>query len=75
MKKKIILGLFACLFAALSVANMHLAQNDLNTDISLADISVMAQADGESGGHNCSATANCFLSGVITGSVFCSGVV
>ena len=29
---------------------MHLAQNNHNTDISLADISVMAQADGESGG-------------------------
>ena len=26
---------------------MHLAQNDHNKDISLADISVMAQADGE----------------------------
>ncbi len=50
MKKKIILALTACLFAAGSIINMHLAQNSHNTDISLADISVMAQADGESGG-------------------------
>ena len=50
MKKKIILALTACLFAAGSIINMHLAQSDHNTDISLADISVMAQADGESGG-------------------------
>ena len=50
MKKKIILALTACLFAAGTIINMHLAQNDQNTDISLADISVMAQADGEHGG-------------------------
>jgi hypothetical protein len=49
MKKKIILALTACLFAAGSIINMHLAQSDYNTDISLADISVMAQADGENG--------------------------
>ena len=49
MKKKIILALTACLFATGSILNMHLAQNDQNTNISLADISVMAQADGESG--------------------------
>lgn len=29
---------------------MHLAQYNHNTDISLADITIMAQADGESGG-------------------------
>ena len=53
MKKKIILALTACLFAAGSIINMHLAQNNHNTDISLADISVMAQADGENGGDDC----------------------
>ena len=47
MKKKIILALTACLFAAGTIINMHLAQNDHSTDISLADISVMAQAGGE----------------------------
>ena len=47
MKKKIILTLTACLFAAGSIINVHLAQNDHNLDVSLADISVMAQADGE----------------------------
>ncbi len=51
MKKKIILALTACLFAAGSIINMHLAQNNHNTDISLADISVMAQAVGEGGGN------------------------
>jgi hypothetical protein len=49
MKKKIILTLTACLFAAGSIINVHLAHNDHNLDVSLADISVMAQADGESG--------------------------
>ncbi|TVR73039.1 MAG: hypothetical protein EA408_05615, partial [Marinilabiliales bacterium] len=33
-----------------SIINVHMAQNDQNMDLSLADISVMAQADGESGG-------------------------
>ena len=47
MKKKIILALTACLFAAGSIINMHLAQNNHNTDISLADIAVMAQAQTE----------------------------
>jgi hypothetical protein len=47
MKKKIILTLTACLFAAGSIINVHLAHNDHNMDVSLADISVMAQADGE----------------------------
>ncbi len=57
MKKKIILALTACLFAAGSIINMHLAQNNNYTDISLADISVMAQADGESGIY-------CYWSGI-----------
>ena len=48
MIKKLILIATVCLFGAGSIINMHLAQNDHNTDISLADISVMAQADGES---------------------------
>ena len=47
MKKKIILALTACLFAAGTIINMHLAQSDHNMDVSLADISVMAQAGGE----------------------------
>ncbi len=47
MKKKIILALTVCLFASGTIINMHLAQNNHNMDISLADISVMAQAGGE----------------------------
>ena len=47
MKKKIILALTVCLFAAGSIINMHLAQNDHNMDVSLTDIAALAQADGE----------------------------
>ena len=47
MKNKIIIALTACLFAAGSIINMHLAQNDHNSDISLAVISEMAKAGGE----------------------------
>ena len=50
MIKKLIFIVTACLFAAGTIINMHLAQNDHNMDFSLADISVMAQADPESGG-------------------------
>ena len=59
MKKKIILALTACLFATVSIINMHLAQNNHNMDISLADISVMAQADGEEPYGN-GKDGNCF---------------
>ena len=60
MIKKLILIVTVCLFAAGSIINMHLAQNDHNTDISLADISVMAQADGENGGGD---PKYCYLTG------------
>ncbi len=63
MKKKIIITLTICLFAAGSIINVHLAQNDYNMDVSLADISVMAQADEESG-------SSCAAGG--TGSTSCS---
>ncbi len=45
--KRLIIVITACLFAAGSIINMHLAQNYHKMDISLADISVMAQAGGE----------------------------
>ena len=51
-KKHIFLALIISLFAAGSIINMHLAENSHNMDISLADISVMAQADGESAKPN-----------------------
>ncbi len=60
MKKKIILALIACLFAAGSIINMHLAQNSHAMDVSLADISVMAQADGEHGGGTAYCCPNFF---------------
>jgi hypothetical protein len=53
MKKKIIFTLTICLFTMGSIFNMQLAQNDHNMDISLADISVMAQAGDESTGNLC----------------------
>jgi hypothetical protein len=52
MKKKILLSLVACFIAAGSFIHFNLAQYNNNSDISLADISVMAQADGESGSQH-----------------------
>ncbi len=49
MKKKILLSLAACFIAAGSFINLHMRQNNNNTDFSLADFAAMAQADGESG--------------------------
>ena len=60
MKKKIILALTACLFAAGTIIHYNLAENTSRMDVSLADISVMAQADGESGGGG---TTYCYLTG------------
>jgi len=53
MKKKILISLIACFIAAGSVIHFNLAQNASMLDVSLADISVMAQADGEQGGSTC----------------------
>ena len=46
--KKIFLLFAASIFAAVAIYNIHLAQTQNLGDISLADIAVMAQADGES---------------------------
>ncbi len=46
-----LISLVACFIAAGSFVHYNFSQNNHNTDISLADISVMAQADGESGGE------------------------
>ena len=56
MKKKILISLVACFIAAGSFVHYNFAQNNYNMDISLADISVMAQADPENGGGG----INCF---------------
>ena len=45
--KKMFLFFAAFLFAAVAGYNIHLAQSNQNSDLSLADIAVMAQADGE----------------------------
>lgn len=47
MKKKILLSLVACFIAAGSLIGYNFSENNYNMDISLADISIMAQADGE----------------------------
>ena len=47
MKKKILISLVACFIAAGSIIHFNLAQNTTMVDVSLADISVMAQAVGE----------------------------
>ncbi len=48
MKRKKIFLLFAAfMFAAVAGYNIHLAQSNQNSDVSLADIAVMAQANGE----------------------------
>lgn len=41
--------LVSCVIAVAAVTGFNLAQENSNMDVSLADISVMAQADGESG--------------------------
>ena len=75
MKKKMLISLVACFIAAGSFVHYNLAQNYHNMDVSLADISVMAQADGESG-YSCSATTYCYdLFGTKVGEVSCTGVV
>ena len=53
MKKKILISLVACFIAAGSFIGYNLTENTSRLDISLADISVMAQADGESGSGAC----------------------
>ncbi|MFW5879692.1 MAG: hypothetical protein ACOCUV_02600 [bacterium] len=56
MKKKILLSLVACFIAAGSFIGFNFADNNHNTDISLADISVMAQAedgDSDEGEYTC----------------------
>jgi hypothetical protein len=58
MKKEVIITLTACLLAAGSFINMQMGQNVHSMNFSLADISVMAQADGETG-TNC---INCRVS-------------
>ena len=49
MKKKILISLVACFIAAGSFIGYNLTENTSRLDVSLADISVMAQADGENG--------------------------
>ncbi len=54
MKKKMLISLVACFIAAGSFVQYNFADNNQNMNFTLADISVMAQADGESGSGDCS---------------------
>jgi len=62
MKKKILISLIACFIAAGSVIHFNLAQNASMLDVSLADISVMAQARGEDPDEMYCQLLNCKLS-------------
>jgi len=50
MKSKIKILIVSCVIAAAAVTGINMAQNNSNMDVTLADIAVMAKADGESGG-------------------------
>lgn len=58
MKKNVLISLVACFIALGSFVHYNFSQDNHNTDISLADISVMAQAEGENPTH--SATYYCY---------------
>ena len=45
--KKMFLLFAAFIFAAVAIYNIHLAQSNQNSDISLADITIMVKADTE----------------------------
>ena len=49
MKSKIRFIIVACFIAGIAVTGFNMAQNNQSTGVSLADIAVMARADGE---HN-----------------------
>ena len=49
MKTKFKFLLVTCLIAAVAITGFNFVQNGSNIDVSLADIAVMAKADGESG--------------------------
>ena len=51
MKTKIKILIVSCVIAAAAVTGFNMAQNSNNMDVTLADIAVMARADGESGGN------------------------
>lgn len=53
MKTKFKFLLVTCVIAAVAITGFNFVQNGSNIDVSLADIAVMARADGESGGTAC----------------------
>jgi len=63
MKSKIRLIILACFIAGVAVTGFHMAQNNQRMGVSLADIAVMAMADGESGGNQ----ATCYSTYTETG--------
>ncbi len=78
MKKKIIIGITASLFAIATVFNMGLLNFNKQSDVTLKAISVMIKAQNEGGKNSttCSASASCITpSGKTLGSVSCSGKI
>ena len=76
MRKKIIIGIAASLFAVAGLFGVNTMNQNANSDISLSSIAVMAEAQAESA-NSCKSyrrngsvrcEANCG-----TGSAFCSG--
>ena len=50
MKRKIRFIIVACFIAGVAATGFNISQNHKSLDVSLADLAVMAKADGESGG-------------------------
>lgn len=53
MKKKILLIIAGGFIAGIAMINTKIELAERNMNVSISDISVMALADGESGGLNC----------------------
>ncbi len=52
MKTKIKILIVSCMIATAAITGLNLAQDSNSMVVTLADIAVMAKADGESGGGN-----------------------
>jgi len=65
MKSKIRLIILACFITGVAVTGFHMAQNNQSMGVSLADIAVMARADGESGGNEVICYSACSFSLIV----------
>ena len=74
MKSKIRLIILACFIAGVAVTGFHMAQNNQRMGVSLADIAVMAMADGEGGG-TCTVSLACSIVNPAQNYISCTGTV